>query len=347
MKIMQVVEKLDVGGLEKIVLNLSNKFAEDNEILIISLQDFNISKINKWVKMNEKIRFQSLYKKNEKIDKWLRFQNIFKMILKLRKEISDFRPDVIHTHHVGPLFYSVISTCFNKTKIIHTEHDIWYLNDKKNRFLRKYLYKIKKHKTIALSNRMATELKENYEMENISSIFNGIDIDRLKIIKNAKEKLKIKEKFVIGTCGRIEDVKNQLYLIEQARKQKDVRFLIAGSGSLLDELKSKAPDNVTFLGHQNDLSLFFSAIDVFCLSSKNEGFPLSILEAYYYNKPVFSTNVGNINEIIRDDYYFFRTNEDLDIEKMKRIKEINMKEKIKNHFSLNSMTKNYLLSYKE
>lgn len=347
MKVIQVVEKLDIGGLEKIALDLSNYFAKNHQVVIISLQSFDRKKLENWVKLDSNIKIISLNKSTKKMSAYSKSLNLVKMILKMRKEIKIFKPDVIHTHHIGPLFYSVLSTCINKIKIVHTEHDIWYLEEEKNLKLRRKLCKIKPHKTIALTHEMEKELNTNYKIKNTTTVFNGINVDKLKEVSDAKDQLGIKEDFVIGTCGRIETVKNHKYLLEQAEKLKEIRFLIAGNGSLLEDLKKKAPSNVTFLGHQNDLSLFFSAIDIFCLPSKNEGLPLSILEAYFYNKPVFSTDVGNIKEIICDKDYFFNTNNNLDIQKMKELNNINMKEKIKKYFSLNSMAENYLLNYKE
>lgn len=347
MNIVQVVEKLDIGGLEKIVLDLSNYLSSEHNILIISLQDFDRNKINNWISINKNITIKSLEKRTKNINKLNSWKNILKMILKMRIELNKFNPDIVHTHHIGPLIYTILSTLSKNTKIIHTEHDIWYLNNKKNKIIRKALLKVKNHKTIALTKKMETDLNQIFKIKNTKTIFNGIDLDTLTSITDAKQKLNIEEEFVIGCCGRIEEVKNHRYLIEQAKQFKDVRFLIAGNGSLFNELSSDAPNNVTFLGHQNNLSLFFSAIDAFCLPSNNEGLPLSILEAYFYNKPVYATNVGSIKEIISDEKYFIKTTENLDILRMKEDKYVNMRDKIINHFSLQNMSTKYLMTYKE
>lgn len=347
MNIIQVVEKLDIGGLEKIVLELSNKFSEEHNVLIITLQDYDKNKIENWILPNKNIRIISLFKNTISQNKINRLYEILKMILKMRKIIKKFNTDIIHTHHLGPLFYTTFSSIFKNVKIIHTEHDIWYMKNKKSAFIRKILFYVKKHQTVALTNQMEIEIQKNLKTKKTKTIFNGIDLDSFKYIENAKEQIKIYNKFVIGSCGRIEDVKNHIYLIEQAKKNKDIIFLIAGDGSLLEELKNKAPKNVIFLGHQNNLSLFFSAIDVFCLPSKNEGLPLSILEAYYYNKPVYTTNVGSIKEILCNENYFINTDNDLDIKEMKKLKKIEMKKTIENSFSLKNMSKQYLLTYEE
>jgi glycosyltransferase involved in cell wall biosynthesis len=343
MRIVQIVEKLDIGGLEKIAIDLSNNLSKEHEVLIISLQSFDKDKIKKWIEINDNIIVVSLFKDKDKSN----YLNILKMIIKMRNLILKFKPDVIHSHHIGPLLYSILSTIGIKLKIVHTEHDIWYLNNKKNLFIRKILGLIKNHKTIALTNNMEKVLNNKFNIRNTDTVFNGINLECLTYVSDAKQKLNIDEDFVIGCCGRIEKVKNHKYLIEQAKKHKNIRFLIAGGGSLLEEFKKESPSNVTFLGHQNNLSLFFSAIDVFCLPSENEGLPLSILEAYYYNLPVYSTNVGSINEIICDQKYFIKTNEDLNIFKIKENKKINMKENIENQFSLLSMTNNYLSKYED
>ena len=55
---------------------------------------------------------------------------------------------------------------------------------------------------------------------------------------------------------------------------------------------------VLFLGHVSDMPSFYQGIDVFCLASRNEGFPLSPLEAQACNTPVVLTDVGACSEAI-------------------------------------------------
>ena len=181
MKIIQVVEKLDVGGLERIVMDLSNNLSEKHKVLIISLQDFDKKKIKKWIKINENVEVLSLFKNKESNNAL----SIFKTILKMRSLILNFKPDVVHSHHLGPLLYSTLSTLGLKVKIIHTEHDVWYLNNKKSFFIRKSLSFIKKHKTIALTKKMEKVLNNKFKIKNTDIIFNGINFENLNYIDNA------------------------------------------------------------------------------------------------------------------------------------------------------------------
>lgn len=345
MKIVQLVESLNIGGLEKIALTLSNELSTDHDITIISLNKVDKVLVNKWIPLNANIKLISLEKESEQ-EKSGSKMAIFNLLKRLRSLLKDINPDVIHTHHIGPLFYASLSTPFSKIKRVHTEHDIWYLKNPKSLFLKRLLSFITPHETVALTNSMKLELEKKFNIKKVTTVFNGIDLEQLRKIENAKNILKIKEDLVLGSCGRIVEVKNHKYLLQEAVLNPSVRFLIAGDGELLEGLKSQAPENVTFMGHQNDLSLFYSAIDALIIPSKNEGLPLSILESYYLNKAVFSTDVGSVHEVISDKKYLIKTSNNLKIQNIKNNLKINMKDIILKSFSLKGMKENYLNLYR-
>ena len=55
---------------------------------------------------------------------------------------------------------------------------------------------------------------------------------------------------------------------------------------------------VRLLGERTDVSDLLQIADVFLLTSKSEGIPLTILEAFASNVPVVATNVGGIPEVV-------------------------------------------------
>ena len=82
-----------------------------------------------------------------------------------------------------------------------------------------------------------------------------------------------------------------------------VRFLAVGQGPLEAELRARAADlgdGFQFLGYRPDALDVMSAADVFVLSSKAEGYPVSLMEATALGLPIVATSVGGIPDAVRD-----------------------------------------------
>ena len=56
---------------------------------------------------------------------------------------------------------------------------------------------------------------------------------------------------------------------------------------------------MTFWGQQLDVAPFFSAADAFIMSSKSEGLPMSLLQAFSLGLPAIVTDVGGMAEVVR------------------------------------------------
>lgn len=118
---------------------------------------------------------------------------------------------------------------------------------------------------------------------------------------------------VIGTVGRIQDVKDHAGLMdafialrallpEQAAR---LRLAIVGDGPLLPALRAKAAaagiDAAVWLpGARTDIADILRSLDIFCMSSLAEGTPGSALEAMATSLPVVGTRVGGLPEVIDD-----------------------------------------------
>jgi glycosyltransferase involved in cell wall biosynthesis len=111
---------------------------------------------------------------------------------------------------------------------------------------------------------------------------------------------------VVGYVGRLTEIKNLPLLLETAalfKEQRLVKFVIAGDGHLRPELESLAAslgltDKVSFLGSRSDIAELYSAFDIVALTSRNEGTPLSLIEAMAAGKPVISTGVGGVRDLL-------------------------------------------------
>ena len=115
---------------------------------------------------------------------------------------------------------------------------------------------------------------------------------------------------LMGTVGRLAKIKNtELMLRAFARMLRqeaiDARLVIIGDGDQLQNLQNLARelalgDRVAFCGWILDRERIFSDLDVTCLSSQNEGTPVSIIESLAAGVPVVATRVGGVADVMTD-----------------------------------------------
>jgi sugar transferase (PEP-CTERM/EpsH1 system associated) len=119
--------------------------------------------------------------------------------------------------------------------------------------------------------------------------------------------------FVIGTVGRIQDVKNQRALVDAFLRLLDLlpsqrerlRLAIVGDGPLMPAIREKVSaagiaDLVWLPGARSDVAEIMRSFSVFALPSIAEGTPVTILEAMSTGLPVVATRVGGIPEVVVD-----------------------------------------------
>jgi sugar transferase (PEP-CTERM/EpsH1 system associated) len=155
------------------------------------------------------------------------------------------------------------------------------------------------------------------EQKNIL-INNGVDTCQFSpVMNNDSHQAAVhfsKECFVIGTVGRIQDVKNHaglidafLFLCAQLPEQKErLRLVIIGDGPLLAGLKQKVSDAgmdafVWLPGAREDIAALMQTFSVFAMTSIAEGTPVVVLEAMASGLPVVATKVGGMPEVILDN----------------------------------------------
>ncbi|MFN5183050.1 MAG: glycosyltransferase [Bacteroidota bacterium] len=255
---------------------------------------------------------------------------------KIKKIISEFNPDIVHTHAskagaIGRLAASKMKV----PVIIHTFHGHVfhsYFGKVKTSFyvnIERYLAK-KTDAIIAISNKQKSELAHTFNIapeEKIKVIPLGFDLGRFNVDTDEKrdsfrKKYLIEDnEIVITIIGRLAPVKNHVFfvdVIEEVLKtvRSNVRFFIVGDGetkNIIEEyLKSKSIDftdfnsskrksTVTFTSWIKNVDYPLCGSDIICLTSLNEGTPVSLIEAMAAGKPVVSTNVGGVSDIVPPD----------------------------------------------
>lgn len=168
-------------------------------------------------------------------------------------------------------------------------------------------------KAIISSNKCRSQLIENYGIpaRKIELVHNGIDTASFPkaVIDDEKSVFNKTAPVTIGMVGRLVKGKGHDVFIKAAAEvlssNNDARFLIVGDGPLLDRMKKITKDlniskDVIFSGYQKDLFSCIAEMDIAVLPSLHETFPYVVLEYMAMSKPVISSDVGGVPEMIED-----------------------------------------------
>ena len=252
---------------------------------------------------------------------------------KIQKIIQDFKPDIVHTHasKAGALGRRA---AFNAKipQIYHTFHGHVfhsYFGSLKTNLYKNIERRLAKKCTniIAISELQKKELSEIHQIcpaEKIKVIPLGFDLTPFYTNTEAKRKefrskWNIKEnEIAIGIVGRIVPIKDHVFfihVIERVLKKttKKIRVFIVGDGeervniqALISKKKLSYSSNRTpalfqFTSWIKNVDEVNAGMDIICLTSKNEGTPVSLIEAQASGNPIVSTNVGGIENVISAD----------------------------------------------
>ena len=239
--------------------------------------------------------------------------------VKLFKLLRQLRPAVLHTYNFACAEYAAPAWLAGVPVRVHAEHgrdasDPQGLNRKHN-FLRRALVPFI-DRYVPVSHDLHRWLKDvvGIPAPKAELIMNGVDTVRFAPqLPAAATPWAGEDVFVIGTVGRLQDVKDQASLIEafallcaqRPEQRARLRLAIVGDGPLREKLAQKAqdagvPELVWFAGARNDIPELMRSFDVFTLSSIAEGTPVTLLEAMACGLPVVATKVGGIPEVVQD-----------------------------------------------
>ena len=258
------------------------------------------------------------------IQDWKAYQEI-------KKIIKEFNPDIVHTHasKAGAIGRLAAISC-KVPVIVHTFHGHvfhGYFNPIITRIYKtveRYLAK-KSDAIIAISELQKNELTHIHKIapaEKISVIPLGFDLDQFTENSEAKREsfrsqFGINEgELAIGIIGRLVPIKNHQLFIKAAKHVQEkstspVRFVIIGDGESKAEIQEqcKAADlsyeenqssgaNVIFTSWIKEIDWALAGLDIVCLTSLNEGTPVSLIEAQAAGKPIVTTEVGGIKNVV-------------------------------------------------
>lgn len=133
---------------------------------------------------------------------------------------------------------------------------------------------------------------ENIPAERIQILPNAVDVKRFRFNKEIRQtlrkKLEIEDRVVIGHVGRYSYTKNQEFLVrcfaDAYKKNHRLYLILMGQGEKISAVRELVDtlgmqEHILCYGWREDIPDFLQAMDVFCLPSKFEGLPISVVEA--------------------------------------------------------------------
>ena len=241
----------------------------------------------------------------------------FRTLTDILKIIREDKPHILHLHGYGATNFGIVAGFITKTKCIVHEHFVDPAMPKYQIPFDFFLAK-KADYGIAVSNSVKVFMVNQRYMRNckIDVVFNGAPLKEFAIssdeeIAQEKEKWNIpKNSFVVGTVGRIDEQKGNVYLIDAAKKiiqeNPHVIFMLVGDGPLEQKLKKQCQDNgiednIIFTGYQSEVAKIQSIFDVQIFPSLWEGTPLTLFEAMATKRAIVSTNVDGLGEVLENE----------------------------------------------
>lgn len=244
-----------------------------------------------------------------------RIKRLFGPLLSF-KALVGLRIDILHVHHV-PLWQKIWQAAkLAKIPVVLTEHAKYSIS-RSNRLqeaCRKAAGAANCFTTVSkdLKNYFVKEIGIHDEL--ITVIPNGVDTSRFAPgPRNGVLRDLLPDEFdgkVLISVGRLAEAKDQstlLSAIDVLKKQgRNIYLILVGNGEMQIPLekeiaKNNLADCVRLAGSRSDVYQLLPGANAFILSSKREGFPMSILEAMASGLPVIATNVGGIPEVIKDE----------------------------------------------
>lgn len=295
MRIVQIIDSLDVGGAEKMAINYANALAKkiDFSGIVATRKEGNLKP-----QIQSNVSYLFLNRKKT-VD--------FKAILKLKKYCKENQVTHLQPHSSSYFTALVVKLLLFKIKIIWHDHN----------GLSEFLSSRKSFALKAASYFFEGIITVNYQLKNwAEKELNCKNVIYLPNFTSIDESYK-SETILEGTVGKrilclanLRFQKNQFYLIKVAKKVKEVypdwTFHLVGKDFNDDYSKNlrstivqeQLEDQIFIYGSKNDTTNIINQADICVFSSSSEGLPVALLEFGLLSKPVVSTEVGEIPLII-------------------------------------------------
>lgn len=341
MRILQVINTLDTGGAEKLILEtipLFNKKGIQMDVLVFEgMEGVSLNKL-------QELNCCAIYSLNSK--SLYSPANIFKIVKYLKKY------DILHVHLFPAQYWVILAKIFSfsKVKLVFTEHSTF--NRRRQipffRMLDKFIYK-QYDKIVCISNGVKNVLINEFKLSlsSLETIENGININMFQnaVLLNRAD-----------IHGLIFDNDKLLVQVSKFRAEKDqstvinsmlhlpnqFKLILVGEGPLRNECELLVnvlglEKRVFFLGNRNDVERILKTVDLSILSSHWEGFGLVAVEGMAAGKPVIASNVIGLSEVVAGAGLLFEKGNALEL--ANKIKDLLLTDNLDNYNEISDKCK--------
>ncbi|MBO9470138.1 glycosyltransferase [Endozoicomonas sp. G2_2] len=304
MKILFVITSLGVGGAERMVTTLADKFVSEGHEVVLSYfhGPASLKPLDARVSLVDLCMARRPYA-------------VIRSLWRLRRLIREFEPDVVNSHLVhANVLTRLLRIVTPMRRLISSAH---ITNEGKP--ARMLAYRVTDW-LADISTNVSDEAVELFRQKGgttlgrMITVFNGIDTTAFVFDPEVRERLRAELSIgentsVLLAVGRLWNQKDYPNLLRAVALLSNMDFcpqlLIVGDGPLRAQLVDLAESlgvapQVRFLGVRHDVPELMSICDVFVLSSSYEGFGLVVAEAMACERLVVATNCGGVKEVLGD-----------------------------------------------
>ncbi|MDN3715952.1 glycosyltransferase [Vibrio breoganii] len=282
--VMLVIPSLSSGGAERVMVELAKKWASSHKlnihfVILTDLEDF--------YSLPSEITVHRLGYPVSKTSKFSKALMIIRTMFRFRVLVRNIRPTFVLSFMTQTNIFSLFSLFGLNIRKIYSERNM----PKK---IGKHFYSF----ITKYSSGMILQTQELYSR--LSQV--GCDLKKLHVIPNPVAELNVDKydlnrNYEILTIGRLVEQKGHRDLLHAfsifVKLNPEYKLIILGKGPLKNELIKYAKklaiyDQVTFCDPISNIESYYSRAKYFVLSSKREGFPNALLEAYCYGVPCIS-----------------------------------------------------------
>jgi len=221
-----------------------------------------------------------------------------------------FRPDVIHGYLFGPNLYAVlVGRALRVPVVAVAKRNVDAFETPRQAAVQRWVHRRATHVTAVSEAVARTVTAMGVPRERVTVIPNGVDVARFGGIADRSAFGAADGAPVIGSVGCLAARKDQATLVDAlallASRGVPFRAALIGEGDERPALEARIrraglEPRIRLLGERNDVERLLPAMDVFVLSSREEGIPNALLEAMAAGRPAVATAVGGTPEVMRD-----------------------------------------------
>jgi L-malate glycosyltransferase len=309
MTICQVLHGLGIGGGEILASRLARQLREFARFVFVCLDELGVLG-------------QDLQRLGFPVHVLSRRQGVvdWRCARQLARLVHRERIDLFHAHQYTPFFYSSVSRVLgSRPPVLFTEHGRHHPDyPRRKRMLANRMLLRRSDRVVAVGEavRQALIHNEGIAAHRVGVIYNGIPLERFGSQPTPSEREAIRaaiglrpDDLVLIQVARLDYLKDHATAIRTVERVSTrcsrARLVLVGDGpereTIAEMVRERGlEDHVRLLGQRDDIPRLMGASDIVFLTSISEGIPLTLIEGMAAGRPVVSTRVGGVVEVVVD-----------------------------------------------